>query len=199
MSDKATVLVSARRRDGHDKRARARQALAAMIEEAEQISFERLSRRAGVSRSFLYADPELKTEVTEQRQRQTAGPRARPVASMVSEASLRTDLALSRHEVAELRQQLAVLHGRLARTLDVEATVADGRLRAEHVHGLECRLGELAAENASLSARVAELGSNNAALAESLEASRVNHRRLMTELNRSQGTDRATGTKQKDR
>jgi chromosome segregation ATPase len=199
MSDKATVLHSARRRDGHDKRARARLALAAMVEEAQQISFEALSRRAGVSRSFLYADAALKAEVAEHRGRQAAGPRAPSVASVVSEASLRTDLALSRHEVAELRQQLAALHGRLARTLDVEATVAEGRFRAEHVEGLESRLAELAAENASLAARVGELDAHNASLAESLEASRVNHRRLMTELNRAQGADRSADAKRRGR
>ena len=185
MNNNATSLRAARRRDSEDKRERARRALATMVEEAAPITFEAVRRRAGVSRSFLYADVTLKTEVSNSRDRQSTAPRAATIASMVSDASLRTDLALSRQEVAELHQELGSLRERLARSLDIEASTAEGRLCAGHVEALEARLGEMAGENACLTARVIQLESDNAGLVESLEASRVNHRRLMAELNRT--------------
>ena len=77
MTDNSQALKRARRQDSKVKRRQASQALQAMIDAGEPISFPAVARRAGVSVSLLYADAELAGRLTEARSRQRQAGRER--------------------------------------------------------------------------------------------------------------------------
>lgn len=70
MTDNSQALKRARRQDSNAKRRRASEALDAMTEAGEPITFPAVARRAGVSVSLLYADPALASCLSEARRRQ---------------------------------------------------------------------------------------------------------------------------------
>ena len=125
MTDNSAALQRARRREGQTKRRQALAALQAMTEAGEAIGFPAVARRAGVSVSLLYADRNLLARIADarDRQRQAGAERAArlPARSLVTEASLRTDLANAKEQNRHLSEELAVLRDRLARELGADA------------------------------------------------------------------------------
>jgi hypothetical protein len=188
MADNSDALARARRRDSQAKRARAADVLRAMLETGEAISFAGLARRASVSVSLLYADKELAARVAEarDRQRQAGSERAwrLPARSLVTERSLRTELANAKEQVRQLHEEAALLRQRLARSLGTEADIARGRATAPLLDQLEDRAAELEADNAELRRRVAELESELREAVDGLNAARVANRDLMAMVNR---------------
>ena len=134
MTDNSAALSRARRRDSHTKRARARAALQELIEAGAPITFSALARHAGVSVSLLYADQDLAAAVAEarDRQRQAGGERAwrLPARSLVTEQSLRAELANAKEQIRQLHEELTLMRQRLARSLGTEADIARGRATA---------------------------------------------------------------------
>jgi hypothetical protein len=110
------AAAAIRRRD--EARDRARTALRDLDRRGETISFQAVARRAGVSRQWLYTQPELRAEIERLRGRDSpAAPRA-PDAERAREASLRqrntTLLAENRRlrdQIAELKTELAIAYG----------------------------------------------------------------------------------------
>jgi len=188
MADNSAALARARRRDSQAKRARAAEALRAMLETGEAISFAGLARRADVSVSLLYADKDLAAKVAEarDRQRQAGSDRAwrLPARSLVTEQSLRTELANSKEQVRQLHEEATLLRQRLARSLGTEADIARGRATAPLLDQLEDRADELEADNARLRRRVSDLEGELREANDSLEAARVANRDLMALVNR---------------
>lgn len=188
MADNSPALTRARRRDGRTKRARAEESLHQMLESGEPISFPALARRAGVSVSLLYADKALATRVAEarDRQRQAGSERAwrLPPRSLVSEHSLRADLANAKEQVRQLHQEVGVLLARLARSLGADADIARGRATASVLDGLEDRAAELEIANGQLRRQVFELKAEVQDANDSLEGARAANRDLMSQLNR---------------
>ena len=119
-------LRQAARRRRSEALERARAALAALARRGERVSFQAVARQAGVSRQWLYTQPELRAAI--ERARATpaaANARDVPVAQRSSEASLRQRLEgvleenrRLRQENRELRTELALAYGqaRQART-----------------------------------------------------------------------------------
>jgi Family of unknown function (DUF6262) len=113
-------LVDAAARRHEDAHARAIAALAALGADGSAISFQAVARRAGVSRQWLYTQPELRARIEQLRARRPAAPAAAvPDAQRAREQSLRqrneTLLADNRRLRAEnqaLREELAILYGR---------------------------------------------------------------------------------------
>lgn len=188
MTDNSAALARARRRDSLAKRARAAEALRAMLETGEAVTFAGLARRAGVSVSLLYADKDLAARVAEarDRQRQAGSDRAwrLPPRSLVTEQSLRAELANLKEEIRQLHEELGLLRRRLARSLGAEADVARGRATAPLLDQLENRAAELDSDNAALRRRVAELEAAVQEVSDSLDAARTANRDLMTLVNR---------------
>lgn len=188
MADNSAALLRARRLDGRTKRARADEVLRMMLEAGEVISFAGLARRAGVSVSLLYADKDLATRIADARDRQRQAGPARawrlPPRSLVTEQSLRADLANAKEQVRQLHQELGLLRGRLARDLGADADIARGRSAALFLDQIEVRAAELEAENERLRQEVSTLTSDNREATESLEAARAANRDLMSLLNR---------------
>ncbi|MEV4478024.1 DUF6262 family protein [Nonomuraea sp. NPDC049504] len=114
-SDNSHHLAAAARRRAELTRAKAVQALRELVRTGEVISFDRVARAAGVSRSWLYAQPDLRAEIERLRQATRPAPEQRvPAIQRTSEASLlaRLQSALDRNrelakENQRLRRQLA--------------------------------------------------------------------------------------------
>ena len=189
MTDNSAAMGAARRRDGETKRRRAAEALAAMTSSGEPITFPAVARRAGVSVTLLYTDEELARAITTARDRHRQAGRDRawrlPARALVTEPSLRTDLANAKEQVRRLSEEVEVLRGRLARDLGAQADLARGRIDGSLLDQLEQRAAELEAENSSLRPRIAGLEGELHDLAEDLQAARAMNRELMAELNRA--------------
>lgn len=117
MASDPTPLAAAAQRKHQSALARARAALAALHAAGAPVSFQSVADRAGVSRQWLYKNPELRAEVEELRARQT-GPQPVPAVQRASDASLRQRNVMLleenkrlRRENHELRQELAALLG----------------------------------------------------------------------------------------
>ena len=191
MTDNSDALRRARRRDSLDKRRRAAETLEAMVNTGETISFPAVARRAAVSVWLLYADHDLAGRISDarDRQRQAGADRAwrLPARSLLTEQSLRADLANSREQSRQLGQEVAVLRDRVAHQLGEAADIARGRLTNPLVGQLEDRATELETENHALRRRLAEFEAGLAESTATLDAARAMNRELMSELNRSEG------------
>jgi hypothetical protein len=131
-SDNSHHLIAAAQRRREDTLERARRALHELRETGQRHTITEIAARAGVSRSWLYAQPDLRDEL-----RQLAAPSktARSTPALVdraSDASLRQrlTLALERireldHENRQLRSQIAHLHGQRRANRIVSTSVAD--------------------------------------------------------------------------
>jgi chromosome segregation ATPase len=188
MTDNSAALSRARRRDSHTKRARARAALQELIEAGAPITFSALARHAGVSVSLLYADQDLAAAVAEarDRQRQAGGERAwrLPARSLVTEQSLRAELANAKEQIRQLHEELTLMRQRLARSLGTEADIARGRATAPLLDHLEDQASQLEADNHQLRRKVTELETELRDTVDSLDAARAANRDLMNMINR---------------
>ncbi len=193
MADNSAVLRQARRRDGRVKRQRAMEAMGAMEASGEPISFPAVARRATVSVSLLYGDAELAGRIATARERQRQAGRDRawqlPARSLVTEQSLRTELANAKDQIRRLSEEVTLLRERLTRQLGAQADVAHGRALAPMLDQLEERASELETEKHELHKRIAQFEAEAREMAETLEAARSMNRELMSELNRRSGGD----------
>ena len=188
MTDNSHALKRSRRQDSQTKRRQAAAALQAMIDAGEPVSFPAVARRAGVSVSLLYADKELAARLADARNRQRDAGQQRawrlPTRSLISEHSLRADLANAKDQIRRLNQELAVLRDRLSHQLGAQADTASGRTSPSLLDQLEQQTFELHAENLRLRQRIDQLQSTLRESNETLEAARAMNRELMAEINR---------------
>ena len=70
MADNSETLSRARRQDSRTKRQRAAETINAFEQGGEPVSFPAIARRAAVSVSLLYSDPELASRIATARDRQ---------------------------------------------------------------------------------------------------------------------------------
>lgn len=188
MTDNSAALRRARRQDSRAKRQRAAEALSAMEEEGTRISFAAVARRAGVSVSLLYADLTLSSAIatTRDRQRQAGSERAWRLTarSLVTEQSLRTELANAKERARRLAEEVALLRKRLSRQFGVATDIARGEALSSLLDQLEQRNAELEADNHRQRQCLSQLESDVRDLNENLDAARAVNRELMGELNR---------------
>jgi hypothetical protein len=188
MTDNSHALKRSRREDSQNKRRKAAATLQTMIDAGEAVSFPAVARRAGVSVSLLYADKQLAGRLAQARSRQHDAGHQRdwrlPTRSLISEHSLRADLANAKDQIRRLNQELAVLRDRLSHQLGAQADTASGRASLSLLDQLEQQTLELHAENLQLRQRIEELESVLRESNETLEAARAMNRELMAEINR---------------
>lgn len=96
----------------------ARGALRDLEARGEAISFQAVARRAGISRQWLYGQPEIRAEIERLRVIQRDPPASVPAAERSTEASLRQRLHTVldenrrlREETAQLKHELALAYG----------------------------------------------------------------------------------------
>lgn len=92
---------------------RAEHALRDLDTEGAAISFQAVAQRAGVSRQWLYTQPDLRAEIEQLRDRAPARD-AVPARQRASEASLRQRLESVRAENQRLREENASLKAEIA-------------------------------------------------------------------------------------
>ena len=186
---RTAAAVAARHRDTQAALGRVRDAIARLRREKTPISVAVVSRRAGVSRTFLYTNPDAKTAVAEairesgdQRSRlvvETDDPRE---ASWRERAFNAEDALKTAHaEILAQRSRMGELLGRI-RDLEAEWTQDD--------------VQRITTENTTLKQRVRQLTTDNRTLDERLKAARSNLRfqdRRIADLE-AQLTESATHT-----
>jgi hypothetical protein len=131
-ADNSHHLAAAAQRRRAQALARAHAALQQVRDSGESITITALAARAGVSRAWLYAEPELRDDI--QHLRASNNPAHTPPTERqhASDASLRNRLTLAHerireleHDNQQLRNQIARLHGQLRATSLGAAYAAD--------------------------------------------------------------------------
>lgn len=165
----------------------------------EAITFPAVGRRAGVSVSLLYSDADLSSRIATARDRQSQAGTERawrtPTRSLLTEQSLRTELANAKDRVRRLAEELTLLQRRFSRHLGAAADAARAEGDRPLLDGLEQRAAGLEADNHRHRRRIAELEAETRELAETLAAARSMNRELMTELNRAAAGDGVHGSR----
>ncbi len=129
-ADNSHYLIAAARRRSSDTRQRAVAALRRLDATGQLVSLDAVAREAGVSRSWLYSQRDLRVEI--ERLRGDGRPGAStsspiPARQRASGASLRRRLEAVNAEIRRLREENQRLREQLA--------WAHGEVRAANVHG----------------------------------------------------------------
>ena len=122
---------------------RATTALQRLARRGEQITFRRVAETAGVSRSWLYRQPQLRDEITRLRDTTVGRPGTLPAAERATADSLRQQLQAYRDEVTWLRTENQELRDQLARHLGASRANAAtaGTSVSSSVLGTDARSG----------------------------------------------------------
>lgn len=163
------AALAARRRSTEAALGRVRDAIARLRREKAQVSVAAISRRAGVSRTFLYSNPDARTAVAAAIA-QAGEHRARILDAQDDEReatwrerALNAEAALKAacHEITTQRTRIGELLGQ-ARDIQAEWT--------------QEAIQRITTENATLKQRVRTLTAGNRTLEEKLKAARENLR-----------------------
>lgn len=119
-ADQVERLTANARRRSEQTQQKAADALAAMATRGGTITVAGLAKEAGISRSWIYTQPELRDRIEQLNQAAAPRPPRSTAASRASLASLKRRLDLAhqritqlRHENVELRRTVELLHGQL--------------------------------------------------------------------------------------
>ena len=113
-ADNSQQLITAARRRHELTRSKALQTLHELIAAGNPVTFQTVADRAGVSRSWLYAQDDIKAEIQQHRTRVAPPSAPVPARQRASEESLTRRLALA----VERNRQLAEENRRLRRQLE---------------------------------------------------------------------------------
>ena len=118
-ADNSHHVIQAARLRAQQTRQRAVTALRRMDAAGQHITFDAVSREAGVSRSWLYAQEDLRTEIERLRQRHSATSSAQvpPQRQRASDTSLLRRLEAATARIRQLETDNQQLRDALARTL----------------------------------------------------------------------------------
>jgi hypothetical protein len=119
-ADHTAALTQAARRRAVQARTRAEKALAAAGRAGRPVTVAGLATTAGVSRSWLYTQPDLIAAIRQLQQRQPAPERTGSQPASVASLRHRLDTALARikqlrADNADLTRQLELAHGQIRR------------------------------------------------------------------------------------
>jgi hypothetical protein len=132
-ADNSRHIVDAARRRSQHTRAKAVQALRVLDAAGEPVTFENVAKRAGVSRSWLYAQPDLRAEIEHLRAAHRREPGSLvPARQRASDASLLRRLEAANTRIRRLTEENQQLREQLARALGEQraATTRTGPPRA---------------------------------------------------------------------
>jgi hypothetical protein len=116
-ADNSRHVIAAAYRRSQEAQQRAAAALRRMATAGLPVSFDTVAREAGVSRSWLYTQPQLRAEIERLRQRQRSSRRIVPEPQRASDASVRTRLTVAHERVRELQADNRRLRTALAEAL----------------------------------------------------------------------------------
>lgn len=117
--DRSAAMVAAAKDRHEATRRQAADALRHLHAGGEEVTFAAVARAGGVSRAWLYRDPQLRAEIDRSRtaRRPSRPPLQRPVAEQASQESLRELRASLQAELNALREENLRLRDALARKL----------------------------------------------------------------------------------
>jgi murein DD-endopeptidase MepM/ murein hydrolase activator NlpD len=117
-ADNSQHIVDAARQRSEYTRAKAVQALRSLDAAGEPVTFETVAKQAGVSRSWLYAQPDLRAEIEQLRAVQRRAPTSPvPTRQRASDASLRRRLEAANERIQRLTNENRQLRAHLAGAL----------------------------------------------------------------------------------
>jgi AraC-like DNA-binding protein len=118
-SDNSAHLLAAARKRSSQTRHRAEAAIARITDTAAPVTFDTVAREAGVSRSWLYAQPDLCANINRLRQRTPTRtePATTPQRQHASDASLLRRLEAATDRIRRLEQDNRELKAALERAL----------------------------------------------------------------------------------
>lgn len=183
------AMLTARAKASHDKRQRVLTAVQALEAAGTPVTATAVATAAGVSTWLVYADG-VREHVEAARRRQadrepgpsTAAPPGR--GEPVSQASLRTDLAIARDEIRRLRAERDKLRARLRLQLGAEIEGPDRAELIARVASLETASRQLAAERDTRAAEASHAQRRIRELEDDLTAARESLRSVIRQTNR---------------
>jgi hypothetical protein len=113
-TDRSAGLRAAAARKRENACARARTALRKLDDDGDTITFQSVARQAGVSRQWLYQQPDLRAEIERLRAAGHQRPSGVPAAQRTSEGSLGQRMATLSEENRRLREENGALKTELA-------------------------------------------------------------------------------------
>ncbi len=117
-ADNSHHIVQAARRRSEYTRAKAIQALRILDNSGQAVTFEAVAAQAGVSRSWLYAQPDLRAEIERLRDARRRAPASPvPARQRSSDASLLRRLEAANDRIRRLTEDNKTLRERLALAL----------------------------------------------------------------------------------
>ena len=145
-TERTTPIVAAARRRHELTRAKAIQALRALERTGAPVSFAAVAQAAGIFRSWLYTQDDLRKEITRLRPltagRPTTG--AIPATQRASDACLRRRLELAQQRIRQLRADNDQLRHQLAHAaslLHIDRKVTEGEVSPDgDRHGAGLRM-----------------------------------------------------------
>jgi hypothetical protein len=128
-ADNSAALVAAARRRHEVTRAKAVRALRELQHSGADVSFAAVAAAAGISRSWLYAETDLRQEISRLREsaRPVSGPTV-PVSQRTSQASLRRRLEVAEERIRTLQADNDRLGRQLAHALGEQRRTRRGPL-----------------------------------------------------------------------
>jgi hypothetical protein len=183
------AMLTARANTSHDKRQRAIAAVQALEAAGTPVTATAVATAAAVSTWLVYADG-VREHMQAARRRQadrepaprTAVPPGR--GEPASQASLRTDLAVTRDENRRLRAERDKLRARLRLQLGAEIEAPDRAELIARVTSLEAASRQLAAERDARAAEASHAHHRIRELEDELTAARESLRRAIRQANR---------------
>jgi chromosome segregation ATPase len=175
-------LRASRAKDSEEKTRRALDAVDGLLRSGRRITVAQVAREASVSTWFVYNQPQvhqavqdgITTQRTQGRQNSLA-----PKAPQVSPAGLRTDLALAREEIKDLKKERDQLRNRVRLSLGAELEGVNQHELLERVQQIEQRNTSLEQALSEARGQIAALESQLREAEDDLTAARASLRRAM--------------------
>ncbi|WP_414945556.1 DUF6262 family protein [Amycolatopsis sp. cmx-11-32] len=125
-ADNTRHIITAARQRHELTRAKAIQALRTLDAEGRPVSFETVAQAAGVSRSWLYAQPDVRAEIERLRAAFRRAPETTiPVRQRPSDASLLRRLEAANQRIQQLTEENRKLREQLAQALGERRSTAN--------------------------------------------------------------------------
>jgi hypothetical protein len=116
LADNSHYLIEHARQRRQQTLERARRALAELAETGQSVTVAKLASRAGVSRSWIYTQPELRDQIQQQQHSHSDSRSARQIVTRASDESLHRRLTLAHKRITQLRNENQQLRDSLAHT-----------------------------------------------------------------------------------
>ncbi len=124
IADNSRHLLKAARKRSEQTRSKAARALQRLDRSGQPVTFEAVAREAGVSRSWLYAQPDFRAEIQRRRARRQSVPATplTPQRQQASDASLLRRLEAANDRIGRLAKENHELRDTLAEALGAART-----------------------------------------------------------------------------